>query len=383
MERKRPEMYYLDSAIKGWYVLDADGSASDVIGKESYEVEEIPSRVPGLNRPVMNRQTYIPERGDEYVNLRELASVHGKTFSNVYEKHAQIDESELIYTPPEVIAEMRKWQAELSERINASTIAEAARDMVAADEQLQNEQVACKDCQDDQYACRTSGWSKKFWKYPLIDIGDNEQKLVPLDIARAVSLSPDALSIEDVYMDNTQELSYVKRAIVDLSKLSASYVGGDPGEYLVINKSDKFADGRIAVEMGYWQEAGSKSRNQDNSWLFGQIQTSADVMKSLQSTVTQAGEVVEVADYDKVWSRVRADLGRRGLALMWEWKYFGPGDPGVGISLVKDDDITKRLYLGASEDARMAVDSVYDRLINGNKDRTYSRPNYDDEAGAE
>lgn len=377
MERKRPEMYYLDQAYKGWYVLKADGTVSGVQEKETYETDHVPSRVPGLVREVKSRKTYTPEYGNYHDSLRDLASSQHSVYSTAYEKYSQIDESDLIYTPAEVVAQMRQWQSELSERIDREKIIMAAGSMVAIEEQLQKEQVHCKYCRDDESACMSSGWSKYYWKYPMVDIGGGTQRLVPLDIAKAISLSPDAIDFEDVYMDNRKDLSYTKRIILNMSKISAAYIGGDETEYLTINKSDRLSGARIAVEAGFWAEDTDRKHPMNNDELFGNIKSGEDIINSMQKLVAQDGERVEIADYDQVWSRVRADLGRRGLSLMWNWQYHGMGDSGADTHVVKADDITKSLYIANELEARMMVDSVYDRLIRGLDKPSRGRPIYD------
>ncbi|MDN5819616.1 MAG: hypothetical protein L0H38_02580 [bacterium] len=377
MERKRPEMYYLDEVYKGWYVLNADGTAIDINETETYETEHVPSRVPGLVREVKSRKTYTPEHGNDYDSLRDLALSQDDKYSTVYEKYNQIDESELIYTPAEVVAEMREWQSELSEQIDRDKIIEAASGMVATDDQLQNEQVRCRYCVDDKYACHSSGWSKYYWKYPMIDVGGEKQNLVPLDIAKAISLSPDALEIEEVYIDDHQELSYAKRVILDMSRISAAYISGQADEYLTINKSDRLSGAKIAVEAGFWAEDSDARHPMNNDELFGNIKSSQDAVASIQNVVSQGGERVEIADYNEIWPRVRSDLGRRGLSLMWNWQYRGMGESGADVHVVKADDITKSLYIADEIEARMMVDSVYDRLIRGLDKPSKGRPTYD------
>lgn len=376
-QRQRSEMYYLDLARSGNYIFYADNTVAELGTKAVERTFEAPTRVPGKFRRHQFEQR-VPHQQQLIGGFDDLA--RNRQRDQIVESGDKTGESAFEFIPDEVVAKMRLWQDSLPQ-IDAESIAQAAEEMIATGDELETEKVHCVDCDDDEYACYTSGWSKHYWKYPMIDIGSDEaSNLVPLDLARAITLNPQMLEIHDEYeLFEKDYLATSRIAQVDLNKLPAAYIGGSDKGSLAINPSDQYAGGLVSVSLGYWCEdeaaesASWRFRNRSSDQL---TESTGSIVAALQAKLTQGGERVEVADYETLWSEVRRVMGEKGLALTWQYRYQGMGESGANVYAVNEVTLqnSKPLSSGSGE-GRMMIDDAYSQLVE-NRQPTYGRPTW-------
>lgn len=369
MERNRPEMYYLDSARDGEYIFYADNTIGLLDSRQSTRQVQVPSRVPGKYRTHQTTQTetYLKQTIASFPDLKRTQS---------YElTQTDYDQEALQFIPAEVIAEMRQWQNSIT-HLSSPAIEQAAETMTATEQERQTEQIDCQYCNDNDYACYESGWSKHYWKYPMLDVGSGDSpQLVSLDVAGAIAYSPDLLAISDKYKLTSQDQLIVHRvASLDLSKISAAYIGGDDSDRLVVNDSDAYAGRKISVLLDRWIEQGAWEPEHPSKG--DPIQNPSDVIRALQSAVAQGNERVEITDYRARWKEVRQALGQAGMALSWQFGYRGMGDSDAQVYLVDEATLRPQRHVDNSYEGRMMVDAAHRILIQGKDQPSYQRPDY-------
>lgn len=193
------------------------------------------------------------------------------------------------------------------------------------------ETVECPHCpKDPRYACYTSGYSRKLYKFPLVQVrgvDSADAYELPLDAAMLVECKPEAFAYETVpYFSREGQLSARRIAEIDTSSLPAEYIVAVSGgaitprgsEYQVYPKRGD--DNRFAICTTEWFE---------KTGPVPSIPFAAhSIVDELQKKITmQHIERVVEPDYNEMFDATRSELGRLGLTLAFRIKYaFGEYD---------------------------------------------------------
>ncbi|MFI5212644.1 MAG: hypothetical protein ACHQTE_01660 [Candidatus Saccharimonadales bacterium] len=227
------------------------------------------------------------------------------------------------------------------------------------------EKHVCLDCSaGTQWACRTSGWSRELYRYPLIqvkDITSGQIYEVPFDVALYVDQHPERLQYGSrARFDKDGSMSAYYCAALSGDTVSGDYIrlatnsAIDPqAEQLEIIPSG-VAMSDIVVYMGGWQENGF------NTYM--DSYTPEKVARCLQdAAMKQHAERVSDLNYNELFDALRRKLGTRGLSLAFRYVYMGMGDSDAEFRVL--DSKNETLSSLHSIDAYEALIELNDKII--------------------
>lgn len=326
---------------------------------------EVPSRIEGR----MRQKTVTVKKMAQtatYDNLDELFQYH-KTNQNRHRDEAITVEQ----LPSDVVDSHDTW-AEQDNVPTETDVRQALRDTANTDVNRLTATSQCPDCpRETAYACRTSGWARELYRYPLMkvmDVVSQQVYEVPLDAALYADLHPKGLRYgstpqlsENEFISSyfaaslagdTLSNEYVKRATNDTIQ--------PEGECRIMPSSVAMED--IKVYMGGWQENGF------NTYM--DAYTAQKVADKLQQAVmTQHAERVLRTDYNEKFHKVKSELGKHGLALAFHYSYAGMGESDAVFMALENDNNARRPFFASSIDAYDALDQLHDMAVGDGDDK--------------
>lgn len=291
---------------------------------------QVPARIEGRYR----EQTVVTKRLAQmatYATLSELLADKKK------DSRASDDSWTIDDMPSDVLTRHEVWcsqdtiPSESAVRQELHKIAGMPVDRISAKQ-------ACPDCQSDtRYACRTSGWSRELYRYPLIQVEDEANGQiyeVPLDTALYIDLHPAGLEYgSKPRFDSNGFMTAYYCAALTGDTVSSEYVKQvtdgtiepQSDQLKIVPAGVEMAN--VIVYMGGWQENGLNTYMKDF--------TAEDVATSLQDAAMKCHiERVSEVNYNQMFHTLRHDLGQRGLALAFRNKYVGMGDSEAEFTIL-------------------------------------------------
>jgi hypothetical protein len=334
----------------------SDGDEVGVLDFQEVKQQiQVPARVEGRYR----QQTVVTKRLAQvatYASLPELFADKKKD-SRLSDDSWTMDDM-----PSDVLARHEAWSNQ--EGIpSESAIREELHKIADTPVNRMLAKQACPDCPSDtKYACRTSGWSRELYRYPLIQVEDEatgQVYEVPLDTALYVDLHPTSLHygpkprfVSRGFMTSyycadlagdTVSSEYVRRA-------TDGTIEPRTNQLKIVSAGVEMAN--VIVYLGGWQENGINTYMKDF--------TAESVAVSLQDvSMTRHAERVSEVDYNQMFRTLRRELGERGLALAFRYKYMGMGESDAEFSV-----------LGSANEVKGSVRSIdaYEALIELNSE---------------
>lgn len=344
-QRKRQDVHYLER-IKGPITLRQDGTVGEMGRKDVERTVSVPGRIPGREHLVTKTVSMMGEVAI-YASLGEYLSYE----RNCNVSHRKEGEKWTLDDMPQEVADAYySWRDDGSSP-DMNEIREAAVSRIASDDERQNRTIACRDCERgiDRYACRTSGYSKEFYAFPIARYGDDRGTYdVPLDIAEIIHLAPQAVSYEvRPEFDAAGKMSAKRMFVIRAQHIPKSYITGDrETEGLVGIAPGEVLEQDIEIVVDYWHENAAQSERMRQSYAHYtkfNTQTEPDAtptryLEHLQWYVAQMvyQERKDAIDYDAKLKDLHAAVGKRGLGLAYEYAYAGMGDSDARIMLTKN-----------------------------------------------
>ena len=227
----------------------------------------------------------------------------------------------------------------------------------------------CPDClSQTRYACRTSGWSRELYRYPLIQVRDmNSSQVydVPLDVALYVDQQPQSLRYgpQPRFSESGFMSAYYQ------ATLTGDRVSGDYVRRVTNNRIDPQSESLeilpgavgmsdIVVYLGGWQENGINTY-MDNH-------TAREIVQKLQDTAARRhAERVTNVNYNELFDSLRQKLGSRGLSLAFRYVYEGMGESSAEFSVLNGECAARGSV--RSIDAYEALTELSDKLSRGGR----------------
>ena len=215
--------------------------------------------------------------------------------------------------------------------------------------------MACKDCQNvaRKYACRTCGYSRELYTYPVVRYHDGEVTFdVPIDTASLVSLRPDVLSLQVRPYFSDSGMMMAERVLqLDARLLPDGYIPSltTRGE-LEVDMAEELAR-PVEIIIERWTESEvrnlrvARARSQTHgidefAKRSGFLASPESCMAALQTEVTQ-GLYHERYDTEQSATRLaalREKVGECGLELAYEYAYAGMGESDAKFMLARRHD---------------------------------------------
>jgi hypothetical protein len=241
--------------------------------------------------------------------------------------------------------------------IDIETVRRSASELVADWHQRQEELYKCKDCErsgpDYQYACRTCGYSRNLFKYPIVRYGSDDSVYdVPMDAAGIVRLRPESLSLQVRPYFNKEGMMTAERVLqFDARTLPNGYIPGLVAEHeLKVDSAEDLARPQeIVIER--WTESEERSRTPEkararihglaeHAEAWGYLQSPESCMQALQMHIAQR-LYRERRDSDQTAKRLellRKKVGEYGLELAYEYSSAGMGENDAKFMLARQED---------------------------------------------
>jgi hypothetical protein len=332
----------------------------EVSSLDFQDVEEqiqVPARIEGRYR----QQTVVTKRLAQvatYASLSELLADKKKVNRLIDDDSWTMDDM-----PSDVLARHEAW-CDQDGMTRESSIREELHKIAGISVDRMSAKQACPDCPSDtQYACRTSGWSRELYRYPLIQVEDEVTEQiyeVPLDTALYIDLHPTGLHYgSKPTFDSRGFMTAYYCATLAGSAVSGEYVRRATNNTIEPQANQlKIIPGRVKMEdvivyIGGWQENGINTYMEDF--------TAEKIAVLLQdAAMKRHAERVSEVDYNQIFHTIRRELGQRGLALAFRYKYMGMGESDAEFSILNSADKIKGV--ARSIDAYEALIELKDEL---------------------
>lgn len=364
--RSRYSDYYLSRIDSRPVVLYPNGQVGSLESQKVTVTEMLPTRVEGRLRPT-ERTVERMAQATIYESLADYVA-HRNDTSVTAESYGTNPDWTLDDIPPEVVAEYEKWRDQTN-LPDIESIRSAAKNLIADGERL-DDLVKCPDCTlDSEYACYSCGYSRYFYKYPLVRFdAESDHQDVPLDIAKAVVLNPESISIESSYEIKYQRLRSSRKLVFYPDRITGEYCAGTRDNAAVVDRSDALHE-PLEITLDSWSEDETMASGHDamiRSRYLRDAQDPEDYIKSLQNYASKyvARERPGGEQYEEKYQAMLAKVGRAGLALTFGLYYAGMGESDYRFKLVDPErKYQVRSVLTYSGDARMAIDDAYRALV--------------------
>lgn len=328
---------------------------------EPREVEqqvEIPARIEGRFRKQTITVNQLAQVAT-YASLSELLADKSERTNGYYDDSWTMDDM-----PEDVLERHAAW-CEQDGIPSALAVRDALHSEAFAEVDRMTARQNCPDCPSEtRYACRTSGWSRELYRYPLIQVKDMSSRQVyevPLDTALYVEQNPECLQYGSrPRFDKGGSMSAYYCAALSGDTVSGDYVrlatNGmiDPQSELLEIVPSSVAMSDIIVYMGGWQENGINTYMDEY--------TPKKVARCLQDTaMKQHAERISERDYNQLFQTLRRELGVRGMSLAFRYKYMGMGDSDAEFQVLDSKNQTRGSV--RSIDAYEALTELNDKII--------------------
>lgn len=359
--RTRSPDYYLERIGYQPAALYADGSVGELERTEVERVAYQPSRVEGRRHPVKNR-----EQGLAQVALHESLADYIANRKQPDRREAYFGENKtwtLEDIPPEVVAEYERWQRSFDPK-EVDKIRESAEGLTARSEDL-DALVQCRHCRgESRYACWMCGYSRQFYAYPLVRFNAGSDFVeAPLDVARVVSLNPEAVTIENRYRIVDSLLHGERVLTFHTDRVPASYLGSEEGSILEVDSSDELHK-PVEIIIDRWSEDRARQLEYHYEYWVAKldsIEAPQDYVRFIQEYIAQdlAKERPDGEEYTKKYNKLLHLVGKTGLALSFGYRNAGMGDVDARFELVDPThSFATRSVLTYSVDSRSAINDA-------------------------
>jgi hypothetical protein len=349
-QRKRNDTYYLER-ISGPVIMHEDGSVGR-LDKEEVEVTvRLPSRIEG--RECLKRKTI--SRLGEVALFADLAGCLADQKKVVFAR-APFGFEDTDWTledmPEATLKEYQDWCERPS--IDIEALRCAASEQAAPWKNRQEKLCLCKDCESSnpnyQYACRTCGYSRELYAYPIVRYRDGEAIYdVPMDAAAIVQLQPEYLSLKVRPFFNKSGMMMAERVLqFDARALPNGYIPHTDSESeLRIDPAEDLAR-PLEIVIERWTEAEERRRMSENARARihgpdayavtrGFLQSPESCMRAIQTQIMQR-LYHERRDSEQSGLRLdelRRKVGERALELAYEYSSAGMGESDAKFMLAR------------------------------------------------
>lgn len=319
---------------------------------------QVPARIEGHYR----QKTIITERLAQvatYACLPELFADKKKSSRSDSDNSWTIDDM-----PDDVLERHAAWSGQ-DDVPSEVTVRDALHKEAAASVDRMTAKQVCPDCSSDtQWACRTSGWSRELYRFPLIKVRDMSSSQiyeVPFDVALYVDQHPEHLEYGSrVKFDRGGSMSAYYCAALSGDTVSGDYVRLatnsviDPRSEQLEIIPGGVAMSDIIVYMGGWQENGF------NTYM--DRYTPKKIARRLQdAAMKQHAERISDVNYNELFDALRRKLGAHGLSLAFRYAYTGMGESDAEFRVL--DSKNETLGFVRSIDAYEALTKLNDEII--------------------
>ncbi len=343
-QRTRQDIYYLER-INGPVTLRQDGTVGEMGRQEVETTLRVPGRVPGRERLVTKTVSMMGEVA-VHASLGDYLSYERNRNRNSRRE----DEGWTIEDMPQDVVDAYYSWCDSVDGPDMDVIREAASSYIANDDERQTRTIACKYCGEgnSEYACRTSGYSKEFYAYPVARYrDDNGVYDVPFDIAEVIRLAPQSVSTETrPKFDSAGKMSAERLLIVHAQNIPKSYITGkESDDDMVQIAPGEGLERDVEIVIDYWHEDTRQSERMRESFAYRtsfSVQAEPDAtperyLEYLQYYVAQMvyQERKDPTDYDAKLKELHVAVGKCGLGLAYEYANAGMGESDARIMLTK------------------------------------------------
>lgn len=334
MDRQRqiPQDFMTQSSTLAAFALDGTVRALRV---QEVDVEvRTPSRVEGRFRTDTIKQKQLGEVA-VYQSYPDLLNGERETRLGQPASGWTIDD-----IPADVRSECDAW-AQAREAAIVPGLQAAAREMLQTPVDRMTATEPCPHCRhgEPRYACRSSGWSREVYSYPLMRLRDdatNEVFEVPFDAALYIDEHTPAQAVTAVQtVDANGRLSAALELGLMSSGVSAAYVARATNGRMQPQSSilSVTLDGQYMRNMrralDRWQEPSAQQSPGMPAFtkLLKGSPSGREMIEELQAAAVRAyTERFTDIDYNQLFHSVRQKLGAKGLLLAFNWHYQGMGE---------------------------------------------------------
>jgi hypothetical protein len=349
-QRQRNDIYYLER-ISGPVLMHKDGSVGRLDKKEVDVIVRVPGRIEG--REYIRHETI--SRLGEVALFTDLPGCLADQKQVVFDRPPfgfKDTDWALEDMPDATLEEYQNWCERPS--INLESLRSIATEQAVAWEHRQEKLSLCKDCENSkpnyQYACRTCGYSRELYVYPIVRYRDDEVAYdVPMDAAAIVQLQPDSLSLKVRPYFNKSGMMIAERVLqFDARELPNGYIPyvSSESRLRIDPAEDLVRPLEIVIER--WIEADERHRMSENArarfhgpdeyaTARGFLESTESCMQAIQTQIMQR-LYHERRDSEQSGARLdelRRKVGGYALELAYEYSAAGMGESDAKFMLAR------------------------------------------------
>lgn len=349
-QRKRHDIYYLER-LSGPILMHKDGSVGKLGEKKVDMTVRLPSRIEGQER--IKRKT-VSRLGEValFAGLAEcLADQRSLRSPRLPFGYDNTDWS-LDDMPEATLKEYQEW----CDRplLDIGALRQAASEQATNWSERQDDLYVCHDCvgadPDYKYACRTCGFSRQLFTYPIVRYRDEQTAYdIPMDAAAIVGLRPESLSLKVRPYFNQAGMMVAERVLqFDAHELPDGYIPGFSSESeLIIDQAEDLAQ-PLEIVIERWAEADERHRVSENvqarihgpdedAVSRGYYSSPEGCVQAMQTHIMQRlyHERRDSEQAAEHLNQLRKKVGEYGLELAYEYSYAGMGESEARLMLTR------------------------------------------------
>ena len=332
--------------------MHEDGSVGRLDKKDIEVTFRAPGRVEGKERIVTQTTKRLAEVA-LYADFAECLAEQKSNTRPFMPINFRNTEWSIEDMPDETLIEFKEWCNRPP--IDIESVRNAANEQAVSWHEREGTTVACEACNGSNYtyACRICGYSRQFYKYPVVRYQQKDSTYdVPMDAAAFIQLNPQSLSLKTRSYFNDRGMMMAERVLqFDATELPDGYIPDVvPTGVVSVNAAEELAR-PLEIVVERWTELEGRSRLHENAQARihgpdefaarqGYFDSPDACLRALQRHITQRlyHEGSDTEQSALKLKELQRKVGEYGFKLAYEYSYAGMGESDAKFMLARRKD---------------------------------------------